>query len=170
MRKMGTAKLRRTEITPDLGSLRSSWKAVALVALALSSSARGALGGSPDSVRVDQAHMKASLAATQTDRYTVNEIKTPAGTVVREYVSAGRVFAVAWQGPFVPDMRQLLGTYFAQYSRGVSARRESTVGRRFLDIQTPGLVVQTAGHMRAYFGRAYDPTLLPAGVGPHDVR
>jgi len=48
--------------------------------------------------------------------------------------------------------------------------RETRVGRRSFNIQALGLVVQTAGHMRASFGRACDPRLLPIGVDPGDVR
>jgi hypothetical protein len=32
------------------------------------------------------------------------------------------------------------------------------------------LVFQSIGHLRAYYGRAYDPQLLPAGVSTDDVR
>jgi hypothetical protein len=130
-----------------------------------------ALGGNLDSVYSDQAHMNAILKVTQASSFAVHELRTPTGTVIREYVSAeGRVFGVAWEGPFVPNMQLILGSYFQHYSEAAKAQRESQVGRRPLNIQEPGLVVQTAGHMRAYFGRAYDPELLPSGVSPNDVR
>src|ERR1700722_19006066 len=45
----------------------------------------------------------------------LTSIEAPDETVVDEYVSpAGTVFAVAWHGPFVPDMQQILGSYFGQ--------------------------------------------------------
>jgi Protein of unknown function (DUF2844) len=144
---------------------------VVLLILGTSFSAFATLGGTLDSVQTDQASMKATMKITQARSYAVHEVHAPTGTVVREYVSlTGRVFGVAWQGPFVPDMRQLLGTYFDQYSAAAKAQRESHVGRRPLNIQEPGLVVQTAGHMRAYYGRAFDPELLPVGVSVDDVR
>ena len=148
------------------------WMAVALLALGLPFPAFAALGGTSDSVQADQAQMNASLKITQADAYTVHEMKAATGTVVREYVSRpdGRVFGVTWQGPFIPDMKQLLGNYFQQYSEAARAQRESHVGRHPLNIQPPGLVVQTAGHMRAFSGRAYDPGLLPAGVSANDIR
>jgi len=37
-------------------------------------------------------------------------------------------------------------------------------------IQEPGLVVQTGGHMRAYFGRAYVPELVPQGVTIEEIQ
>jgi hypothetical protein len=90
--------------------------------------------------------------------------------VVREYVSpAGKVFGVAWQGPRIPDLRQLLGAYYAQYESAASAAR-SVRHRGPLLIQEPGLVVQSGGHMRAYNGLAYVPDLLPAGVRAEEIR
>ena len=148
------------------------WIAVALLTLGLPFPAFASLGDTSDSVQADQAQMKASLKITQADAYTVHEMKAATGTVVREYVSRSdeRVFGITWQGPFIPDMKQLLGTYFQQYSQAAKAQRESHVGRRPLNIQEPGLVLQTAGHMRAFSGRAYDPGLLPAGISSNDIR
>ena len=142
-----------------------------LMTLGLPFLAFAALGGSLDSVQADQAHFKANRGITEGGVYAVHELTTPTDIVVREYVSpGGRVFGVTWRGPFIPDMQQLLGGYFPQYVVAAKAERERRVGRAPLNIQLPGLVVQTGGHMRAYFGRAYDPELLPAGASSDDVR
>jgi hypothetical protein len=147
------------------------WWAVVCFVFGFAASAFGALGGNLDSVQADQARMMAVLNSRETPGYTVHEMKTPAGIVIREYVSpAGRVFGVAWQGPFIPDMRQLLGTYFPQFSAAAKRQRESHVGRHLLNIQEPGLVAESNGHMRAYSGHAYDPALLPEGVHGNEVR
>ena len=37
-------------------------------------------------------------------------------------------------------------------------------------IQEPGLVVQSGGHMRAYFGRAYIPDQVPQGVNIEEIK
>jgi hypothetical protein len=149
----------------------AKWVGVVLMIAELSFPAFAALGGNLDSIQTDQEYMKATIKITQVNSYAVHEIKVPTGTVVREYVSrTGRVFGVAWQGPFVPDMRQLLGSYFDHYSEAAKAQRQSYVGRRPLNIHESGLVMQTAGHMRAYSGRAYDPELLPPGVSADDIR
>lgn len=129
------------------------------------------LGGNLDSVQADQARIKANATASQTSAYTVFEIKSPLNTIVREYARPdGTVFGVAWQGPFIPDMRQLLGSYFGKYARAVKAQRETTSPRTPLNIHEEGLIVQTAGHMRAFSGRVYDPRLIPAGVSENDIR
>jgi len=142
-----------------------------LMTLGLPFVAFATLGGSLDSVQADQAHFKANLRVTESGLYTVHELTTPTGIVVREYVSrGGQVFGITWRGPFIPDMRQLLGGYFPQYVLAAKSERERHVGKTFLNIQLQGLIVQTGGHMRAYFGRAYDPQLLPAGASSDDVR
>jgi hypothetical protein len=162
------------KIGSHIENAHPSWKsfsAIAFLTVGLSLHAVGSLGGSLDSVKADQTHMKAKLSVTPTSAYSVHEMKTPTGTVIREYVStSGRVFGVTWQGLFIPDMRHLLGPYFEQYSRAAKAQRESHVGRWPLDIRDPGLVVQSAGHMRFYYGRAYDPALLPPEVRANDIR
>ena len=129
------------------------------------------LGGDVSSVELDRARMNATVTITEANGYSVHEIKDSHGSIVREYVSSdGRVFGIAWQGPFFPDMRQLLGTYFQQYLAGVKAQHDAGPGRRPLNIQQPSLVVYNAGHMRSFHGRAYDPGLLPEGITASAIR
>jgi Protein of unknown function (DUF2844) len=143
----------------------TSWLGIVLLMLALPLPALASLGGDVTSVHEDQAHMKGALKTTQAEAYTVHEITASANTVVKEYVSpAGKVFAIVWHGQFIPNMQQLLGTYFDQYAQAAKAEREKGPGRRPLNIQQPDLVFQNGGHMRSYLGRAYVPALVPAGV------
>jgi len=143
---------------------------VALFILGFCLPVLGALGGDANSIEADRTHMNASIKVTQAEGYDVHEIQTPGGTVVNEYVSpAGRVFAVSWHGPFIPEMQQILGAYFQQYSAALQAEPKH-YGRRPLNIQQPGLVVQASGHMRAYFGRAYVPEMLPQGVKADEIK
>jgi hypothetical protein len=132
--------------------------------------AMAALGGDASSVETDRAQMKASIKTTPAEAYSVQEIQVPGGTKIEEYVSpAGRVFAVAWHGPFFPDMQQILGAYFQPYIAALQAQPKH-YGRRPLNIQQPGLVVQTGGHIRAYWGRAYVPGMLPQGVNADEIK
>ena len=146
--------------------------AVALCVLAYPFSASAALGGDATSVQTDQVLMKGSLITIREKAYTVNEIKTPSGTVVKEYASpAGKIFAVAWQGPFLPNLRQLFGTYFEQYSRAAQTRSSNRPRVRGpLLIREPGLVVLSGGHMRAFFGKAYVPEMVPQGVRIEEIQ
>lgn len=137
--------------------------------LALPASAT--LGGSVSSVEIDRAQMNGALTVMRTPSYDVHEIRAENGTVIREYATPdGRVFGVSWDGPFIPDLAQLLGTYLRQYSDGVKAHHAAGPGRRPLNIQQPGFVFQSTGHMRSFRGRAYDPQLLPQGFTGSDIR
>jgi hypothetical protein len=129
------------------------------------------LGQDVSSVPADQVQMKGTLRSTQTQAYTVHEIRAATGTVVREFVSpSGKVFGVAWQGPWPPNMRQILATYFEQYQQAAQAQMNSRPGRRPLMLEQPGLVVQSSGHMRSFAGRAYVPDMLPPEVSAEVIR
>ena len=125
-------------------------------------SAFATLGEASTSTEADRASMKASLRIVPASTYSIHEIQTPAGTTVREYVSRqGMVFAVAWQGPLMPDLRQALGRYFDRYAAAANAKRP---GRRPVAVRESDLVIQSGGRMRSFSGRAYLPHLLPQGV------
>lgn len=150
---------------------RTSWLGIALLMLALPLPALAALGGDVTSVHEDQAQMKGTLKTTHAEAYTVHEIKASADTVVKEYVSpAGKVFAITWHGQFIPNMQQLLGTYYQQFADAAATQREGHFGHRALNIQQPGLVIQNGGHMRAYFGKAYVPAMVPQGVTTDQIQ
>ena len=121
------------------------------------------LGRDASSVNDDGTHMRAALRMNRSDTsYTVHELTLPTGTVVREYVSpSGKVFGVAWHGPYLPDFRQLLGDYFAPVMQTPRNQRQ---GRGPLEVSQPNVIFQSGGHMRAFFGRAYVPDMLPKGV------
>ena len=144
---------------------------VVLVTLAFTLPAFAELGGYADSVQVDQAKMKATLKVTQNKAFAVHEITTPTKIVVREFVGAdGRVFGVAWRGPFLPDLSQLLGSFYGQYSDAIKTEKRTYAGKRPVDIRQPRLVVQGGGHMLGHFGRAYVPDMLPEGVSTDAIR
>lgn len=149
-------------------NLRTMPSLLAMLALPFSLSA--SLGGGVASVQTDQAKLQGTLRTTSSDSYDLHEIQTATGVAVKEYVSPeGKVFAVTWQGSFQPDLRQLLGTYFDQYTQAVQAQRAARHGHGPVLIQLPGLVVEVTGHMRSFFGRAYVPQMLPAGVRAEDI-
>jgi Protein of unknown function (DUF2844) len=78
--------------------------------------------------------------------YTVEQISTPAGVTVNEYLPHnGTVFAVSWRGPRPPNLSQLLGSYFAEYQTAAAA---PPAQHHRLLLQTEHLVVETSGHMR----------------------
>ena len=129
---------------------------------ALALPAFAALGGDATSITNDQVRLQATLHSTQNPGYTIHQLSVPSGNIVREYLSPqGKVFAVAWQGPFRPDFQQLLGTYFSHFTAAAAKTRPRGAP---LVIEQPGLVLYSGGHMRAFFGKAYVPDMLPEGV------
>ena len=142
--------------------------AVASITLLLAAPCWAVLGEPEESVASDREHLHGDLRSTVGDRFSVHEITAADGTTVREYASpAGLVFAVSWQGPFVPDMAQLLGSYFTEFQE---AGRSPVRQRRPLAVRTAHLVIEMGGHMRAFHGRVYLPGALPEGVSESDVR
>jgi hypothetical protein len=141
----------------------------AVLAAALSPCIADAGLGQPEStVQADAVQLKGSIKATEHAGYRVQEIQLPSGTLVREFVgSDGIVFAVAWNGPTVPNLRQTLGQYFDNF---VAAAQAKHADHHHLQIQQSDLVVQAGGHMRAFSGRAYLPQAVPAGVSIGDLR
>jgi hypothetical protein len=133
-----------------------------------SGAANAALGGKVASVAADQKQMKASLKVSSNGRYEVHELQIAGGNVVREFVSPdGNVFGIAWTGSAVPQYSQLLGGYTDRINEAAQSRRYH---RAPLAINEPGFVFSAMGHMRYYAGRAYIPSLIPAGVQVEEIR
>ncbi len=138
------------------------------ILLAVPFPAMATLGGDEGSVQNDQVQMRARLRINRAQLFSVHEMTMDSGISVRQYVSpAGKVFAVAWDGPARPNLRQLLGSYFDRVSAAAQAPNRR---RGPLFIQEPGLVYQQGGHMRSLHGRAYIPELVPQGVTVDAIR
>jgi hypothetical protein len=131
-----------------------------LFALLLGAAPAWAVLGEPlSSVQSDQAYFRGRLEEVPRQGYALHQITAPDGTVVREYVSPqGTVFGVSWQGPAMPNLSQLLGSYaadFQQPSQSPHPRRGPLV------VRNDRVVIESGGHMRAFHGRAYVPNLIP---------
>jgi hypothetical protein len=141
--------------------------ALAFASAGISSFAAASLGGDESTVAADHAVLAGQIKVARVQRYAVHEIAAPSGTVVREFVSpAGKVFAVAWSGPAMPDMRQVLGPYFDTYVAALAQRK----AKGPVNVVLPGLVVQSSGRMRAFSGKAYLPDAVPAGVASEEIK
>jgi hypothetical protein len=149
-----------TKTLPALVSLTLFW---------LASPASASLGGDADSVSSDRITLKGQLVSTPMLQFQLHVITSISGTVVHEYLSrAGKVFAVTWQGPRPPDLRQLFGSYFEPL-RSAAAAQSRPGAHRQLNIVQSDFVVQAIAHMRSYQGKAYVPSLIPAGVSVADL-
>ncbi|MEO6920799.1 MAG: DUF2844 domain-containing protein [Collimonas sp.] len=156
-----------------------------LLVLASALPAWAALGGDASSVEADRialrgAPLAAALtsskagagregAATTSDLYSVRAFTLPAGTEVREFVAAGQVFGVAWQGASQPNLRQVFGdAMYALYLQSLKAQT-TPVGRVFV-LQHGSLVVHSFGIPGNFQGQAYLPQQLPPGVSAADIK
>jgi hypothetical protein len=130
--------------------------------------ARAALGGSADSVENDRVSMKGLIRPAPAGTLKKQQLQMPSGTVVTEYLnSGGAVYAVTWQGPTLPNLHQILGSYFSNYQ---TAARTPVVRHRVVRLDSPDVVIESSGKMRAFVGRAWVPALLPSGVSPADIQ
>lgn len=171
----GACLLRSKQRKTGVRRTRALWTGLmvwtGLAGMIIPSPAFGALGGDVTSVEADRAKMEATLQTTSKQLYSIHEMHTANNVTVREFVSpAGKVFGVVWAGVSRPDMKQLLGAYFDEYTQAVQQQEAKRAGRGPVLIQEPGLVMQMGGHMRALTGRAYIPQLVPTGVQIEELR
>jgi hypothetical protein len=141
---------------------------VLLFVVILPQIAYAALGGPETSIASEAQRLSVSVKSTELANYRVHEMQMPSGTVVREFAdTGGTIFAVAWSGPTIPNLREALGQYFAAYVTAAQGKRAG--GRTHLEIRQNDWVMQSNGHMRSFQGRAYLPQALPAGVSLDEI-
>lgn len=133
--------------------------------LACSPQSFGELGGDVSSVQADQARLGASVRVMRQSGYSVHELHSAQGLVVREFASnSGKIFAISWHGPWRPDLQHLLGSYFEEFQQSLQNRRTAHVL-----VRHPRLVVELGGHMRDFTGRAFLPVEMPSGVREEEI-
>jgi len=121
-----------------------------------------ALGGDVSSVNSDVQVLGGQHVMVAKVGYNLHQITRPDGSVIKEFASpAGVVFGISWQGHFVPNLQQLLGTYMTNFQQG---QRVQVVRRRAITIEGDNFVFSSMGHMRSFRGRAYVPGLVPASL------
>jgi len=122
------------------------------------------LGQDESSVSVDKQYLRSEESVHAFEAYKVHQLTAPSGTIVREYVSPqGVVFGVTWQGHYMPNMQQLLGSYFTNLHTA-SPSQTQVRHLRGLIVKTDEFVFVNGGHMRFWKGRAYVPSLVPSNV------
>ncbi|HEV7817032.1 MAG TPA: DUF2844 domain-containing protein [Janthinobacterium sp.] len=142
---------------------------VLLLLITQCASSHAALGSLPSNFGVQQNGIKARSLAAASGAYHTVETTLDSGTVVREFVnnSSGTVFAVSWDGPFMPDLQTLLGTNFSTLTDAAASKPKA--GHSQLSIDKQDVVIVSGGHMRAYTGRAWITSQFPAGVSATDI-
>ena len=147
--------------------MRPVWGVLLLILSAVP--AWAALGDVESSVNADMRMLRGQMRQEVHAGFRLHLITEPSGATIREYISPeGKVFGISWEGAFVPNMQQLLGTYFPylqQYAQSQAGRHGGPLIIRRYDF-----VFSTSGHMGSYRGHAYVPSLVPANVTPEVVQ
>jgi hypothetical protein len=134
------------------------------VLVIFSSISFASLGQNMSSIQVDARGIRAKIKKLSSQKLFQVYLMTCEMNEIRQYVDhQGVVFAVTWRGLNHPDLSNLLGDFFKDYSAAdaeVSGSRAQSVKR----ISTEQFVVEKSGHMGALRGKAYLPSSVPAGV------
>ena len=140
----------------------------AMLAAVLPLAAHATLGEQESTVMAEAQQAQATVKSTDHASYRVHEMQLPSGTLLREFATTdGTVFAVAWNGPSRPDLRQAMGKYFDVYLNAAAAAQHRP--RTRLQIRQDQFAMDMGGHMRAFTGRAYLPQAIPAGTAVEEI-
>lgn len=156
------------------------------VGMCVCAQAFAALGGFPmtgASHRVTASSMMAAKAATSSSTaaasttttssaYTENVVTLDSGTVVHEFVATATnlVFKVTWSGPRLPNFQDILGSYSARYLTPSATSNVAPRGLGHSGLSASDLVVQSFGRLGHFYGYAYLPSAVPAGVDPSQLQ
>ena len=139
--------------------------------LAASMPVHAALDADQSSIERDRVQLKAAATVHRSlAGFAVHSYTLPGGTEVREYAASGKVFAVSWHGPHIPNLHQLLGVHHATFLASPYRQRGGLTHLVVQDSATsPNLVVESHGRQGGFHGRAYLIKAFPAGITPADI-
>jgi hypothetical protein len=162
------------------------WGAMfAAATLAMSASAQAALGTFPLSGAnkhvmgtrtinpTFSAFAQAPGAVVAASAFTINSVTLDTGTTVKEYVATAtnQVFAVAWNGPALPNLREILGVSFDAYvAAPTGPNGQHLGGPSSRSYSANGLVVHSHGVPGHFAGYAYLSASFPPGVTLQTLR
>ena len=128
--------------------------------IALPGRAFASLGDEVASIERDRVALTGTHTVAPGPAFEVHDLAVPGGHV-KEYVAAGRVFAIAWSGASTPDLSQLLGAYHDAYGSLVKPQP----GRHHaVAVDSDSLVIRVSKLPRGIEGKVLVPSLAPAGV------
>jgi len=149
-----------------IGSVPMKTLLIALL-LGYASTCAAGLGDSPARFGKHVAAARTTAVSAGPASYTDLEKTLDSGTSVHEYLDLnGTVFAVSWSGPFLPDLKEMLGAHFDTM---VAAQRQRRGGSSPIVVTRDDVVIISGGHVGAFEGKAWIPAKLPAGFKPADL-
>lgn len=155
----------------------------AMLGACLCAPAFAALGSHAGDVQADAHAMQARSLAARPGAgasWTRHPLALADGGSATEFADAsGRVFAVSWTAPTLPDLSVLLGEHRSGYlraqRRAVEARERAQAGtvvalsHRVANLEDGDLVVNSAGQLQAYRGHAFLRSALPSDFDPKEL-
>lgn len=137
--------------------------AVGTALLSIAPPAFAALGGKADTVDTDRARLHARLSRSAVAGSTQHDLTLNDGTVTRQFTNPdGVVFAVSWNGPMRPNLRQIFGDYYPRL-QSAAAKTARLHARLAFSANDADFVVRSGGHSGAFWGYAVLPGKMPAG-------
>jgi len=117
---------------------------------------------------VTPSEAKASTATGRAGVAAIRQVDNLSGVTLTEYVNANnQVFAVAWSGNRIPDLKNVFGTYFDEYSNAWNHRH--SLGLHTVHLETPNMKIDISGINGTSHGLAWLPALMPQGVVIHEL-
>ena len=128
------------------------------------------LGDDVKKVNEDKMNLQSkSLKITSKENFSVYEIEAPEYKI-REYVSSDKkVFAVAWSGLSHPELKQVLSSYYDEYT-SVAQKQKRTHGQRFRVVKSKNVTLVISGHIRNLKGKVFLHSNLPRGLAAHEIK
>lgn len=127
--------------------------------------AHATLGGNVASIQANQEHLGAQRSVEKLAQGERHELRLNDHLTVQEYVSpSGVVYAITWKGHGRPNFGELFGSYASELENP-AARNHRRTGHHQLRLSGSDFELRSSGHNRMSSGRAWVPSLLPAG-GP----
>ena len=91
--------------------------------------------------------------------YVLQEYTEISGNQIREYRNLlGQVFAVAWSGPVLPDLKKLISNKYLDDLILAGPQ----LSNRVISTKKGSLVIKSQGRMRSFKGYVYDLNILPS--------
>jgi len=132
--------------------------------ITLAPQAHAELGGKAASVDNDgvRLHARINRQVAASAHVTQHDLTLGDGTVTRQFTnSAGTVFAVSWNGPMRPNLRQLFGSYYPRL-QSAAAKTARLHARVAFTANDADFVVRSGGHPGAFWGYAVLPGQVPS--------
>lgn len=140
-----------------------------IICLFWSMSGYAHLGADEGTAQRDADQLQATHRVTNQPLYRIHLITQPSGTLVKEFVGFhGRVFAITWSGQQRPNLKLLLGE--EGFNTFQTAARSPHFDHKHIAAVGPDLIIESAGHQRMLFGRAYISSLIPNGMSLDDIQ